>query len=93
MANGQEILDKLELEKEIESWSDQDKFIARQLYDIKVQCGACQAKISDHDRRLGCLETTGPAAGYKFKQQAAGAGIATAIISAIVAALHALGYL
>ena len=101
MSNGGQMLNQLEFEKQIETWTDPEKFIARQVYEVNNRCGVCTSQLTDHEERIKELEAA-PAAvqncpavsgSEKLRHQATGAGIAAAVITGIVAALHALGFL
>lgn len=41
MPNGQQMINDFELEDQIKSFSDPEKFLARQIYDIKKRCAEC----------------------------------------------------
>lgn len=42
MANGKQMIDDLEFEKDIESFTREGQFLARQIYEIRKRCPACK---------------------------------------------------
>ena len=51
MSNGKDMIDQMELEKQMEKWSAPEQFIARQVYEIKKNCVMCNPSDSGGKKR------------------------------------------
>jgi hypothetical protein len=100
MPNGDNMIKDLEFEKQIETWSDPDKYMARKLYDIKNNCQVCTAQLNSHELklidqndRLKAVESCTTKPTGSTKQTLAVAGTGGGIAGIAIAALYALAQL
>ena len=96
MASGQDMINELEFEREIEHWSPAEQFIARQVYAINKRCLVCTQQINDHESRLKAVESGTPAGGSRKQTVVAasfGGGTVGIILAALYTAAQALGWI
>ena len=74
------MLDRMEFEAKINTWSEPEKFIAREIYDLKRRCPACSETQRDHETRINHLEKFVKSPNGTVTIAASGAGLGGGVV-------------
>jgi len=81
------MINDLEFEKQIEKFSESEKFLARQLYAVQTRCVPCATQLTEHEERLDILEGRKTST-KQLLTNSAGGGITGAIVGGVIAMIE-----